>query len=333
MKKLPRRRGALARRAMIAGLLGLGSLVPALAHAQGFPQNRPITLVVPFVAGGGTDAIARELAQYLNQKLGQPIVIDNRGGAGGTIAAQLVSKAKPDGHTLLFVTSTFITSATTDLKLSYDVIKDFTPVALLGSGPLLVVVNKDLGITTLQQLIDRAKAKPDALNFVSSGQGGINHLAGELFVQRTGAKMTHIPYKGSAPATLDLISGQAEVFFATVPTIISHVQSKAVRLLASTGTERSKLFPETPTVMESGVKDYAVSTWWGIVGPAGLPPEIVAKLNEAVNESAASEPMQKRFADEGADTFRGNPAAFATHLQNELASWRKVVHDGGLKFE
>jgi tripartite-type tricarboxylate transporter receptor subunit TctC len=310
----------------------LAALTPLLAAAQGFPQ-RPITLVVPFAPGGGTDSLARELARFLQDKLGQPVVVDNRGGAGGAIAAAQVAQAKADGYTLLFVTSTFVTVAATDRKLSYDILKDFTPIAMLGRGPLLLVVNKDTGIATVAQLIEAAKVRPDALNYVSAGQGSINHLAGELFVQRTGAKMTHIPYKGSGPATMDLIGGQAQVFFATVPTILGQVKGDKVRLVASTSAARAKLFPNVPTVRESGVKDFTVETWWGIVGPPGLPAEIVRALNKAINDSAASAEMKKRFETEGADPFAGSPADLAAVLKEELDGWRKVVREGGLKLD
>src|SRR5512141_1691445 len=270
-------------------------LFPSFAHAQAYP-SRPITLVVPFAPGGGTDSLARELAKLMQDRLAQPVVVDTRGGAGGAIAAAQVAQSKPDGYTLLFITSTFVTVAATDRKLSYDILRDFTPIALLGRGPLLLVVNKDLPITSVRELIDAAKAKPEAFNYVSAGQGSINHLSGELFVQRTGARMTHVPYKGSGPATLDLIGGQAQVFFATVPTILGQVKGGKVRLLATTSAKRSALFPDAPTVQESGVKDFTVETWWGIVGPAHLPgAEIVAKLNGIINAAAQAPEMKKRF--------------------------------------
>jgi tripartite-type tricarboxylate transporter receptor subunit TctC len=319
-------------RAALALALWLGCL-PSGATAQSFPQNYPITFVVPFVAGAGTDAIARDLARYLQERLGHTIVVDNRGGAGGTIAAQAVARAKPDGHTLLFVTSTFITSASIDRKLPYDVLKDFTPIALLGRGPLLLVVNRDIGIGSVPQLIERAKASPGALNFVSAGVGSINHLSGELFQQRTGIRMTHIPYRGSAPATVDLMSGQAQVFFATVPTMLGQVTGQTVRLIAVTGRERSKLFPQMPTVMEAGVKDFDVSTWWGLVGPPGTPPDVLAKLNAAVNDAATGEGLVKRFSEEGAEPFRGAPADFAQVLKSELETWQQVVKERGLKLD
>lgn len=314
-------------------LLAIAALIPAVAHAQSFPQQRPITLVVPFAPGGGTDSISRELAKHLQDPLGTAVVVDNRGGAGGSIAAAQVAAAKPDGHTLLFVTSTFVTVAATDRKLSYDILKDFTPIAMLGRGPLLLVVNKDTGIATVAQLLDAAKKKPDSLNYVSAGQGSINHLAGELFVQRTGAKMTHIPYKGSGPAVLDLLGGNAQVFFATVPTILGQVKGDKVRLIASTSAKRTRLFPATPTIDESGVKGYNVETWWGVVGPAGMPHDVVRILNKAINDAAASEELRKRFENEGADPFSGSPVDLANVLKDELEGWRKVVREAGLKVD
>ncbi len=296
-------------------------------------NKRPITLIVPFAPGGGTDALARDLAKPLAEKLGVPVIVDNRGGAGGSIAAQQVAQAKADGHTLLFVTSTFVTSAATDRKLSYDVIKDFAPIAKVGSGPLLLVVNPQTGIQSVPALIDAAKRQPDLLNYVSAGPGSINHLSGELFAQRTGTRMTHIPYKGSGPATMDLIGGQAQVFFATVPTILSQVKSGKVRLIATTAKVRSKLFAEVPTVIESGIKGFEVGTWWGVVGPKDMPTEWVQTLNRAINESSASDTLVRRFEEEGAERFAGTSADFGAALKQELEAWRKVVHDAGLKID
>jgi len=318
--------------AVRAIVLLLALFISAAASAQPWPQ-RSVTLVVPFAPGGGTDSLARELAKILQEKLGQSFVVDNRGGAGGAIAAAQVAQARPDGYTLLFVTSTFVTVAATDRKLPYDISKDFTPIAMLGRGPLLLVVNKDTGIASVAQLIDTAKKKPDSLNYVSAGPGSINHLAGELFAQRSGVKMTHIPYKGSGPATMDLIGGQAQVFFATVPTILGQVKGDKVQLIAATSATRARLFPDVPTVGEGGVKDFAVETWWGIVGPAGLPAEIVRALNKAINDAVAGDEMRRRFQAEGADPYSGSPADFAEALRRELESWRKVVREGGLKID
>jgi tripartite-type tricarboxylate transporter receptor subunit TctC len=294
--------------------------------AQEYPQ-RPITIVVPFAAGGGTDNIARAMAGPLQEKLGQPVVIENRGGGGGSIGAAQVAKAKPDGYTLLFVTSSFVTNAAIDKSLPYDVVTSFTPISLLGRGPLLVVTNKNTGIKTIEELIQKAKQDPEALNYASAGPGSINHLAGALFTQRTGTTMQHIPYQGSGPATFDLLGGNVEVFFATAPTMLGHVKTNEVNLLATTGKERGSLFADTPTVAETGVKDFEVYTWWGIVGPVGLPADIVSKLNQAINDIAASQDLQKRFTDEGAETFKGTPDQFAQALKSEFEHWRKLAED------
>ena len=307
------------------------AIAPA-ALAQDYP-TRPIALVVPFAAGGGTDSIARELAEVLKERLGQTVVVDNRGGGGGSIAADEVAHSKPDGYMLLFVTSSFVTAAATERKLPYDVQKSFTPVALLGRGPLLLVVNKDLPVNTVADLVKASKAHPEFYNFVSAGPGSINHLAGELFKQRTGAMMTHVPYKGSGPATIDLVSGAAQVFFATVPTIMGQVKARRVRAIATTSARRSPLFPDIPTVQESGVKDYSVETWWGIVGPAGLPADVVAKLNAAINAAAATPPFKSRFAGEGAEQFFGTPQDLGNQIARELAGWRRVVREGDIRID
>jgi tripartite-type tricarboxylate transporter receptor subunit TctC len=302
------------------------------ASAANYPQ-RPITLVVPFPPGGGTDSIARDLAQQLHEKLGQSIIVDNRGGAGGAIGAQAVAKSKPDGYTLLFVTSTFVTHAATEETLPYGVQKDFAPIAMLGRGPLMLVTSQDLGVKGVRELVALAQKRPGEINFCSAGNGSINHLAGELFLQRAGVKMTHVPYKGSGPATIDLLSGRVQVFFATVPTILGHVRGGKVNLLAVTGERRSKLFPETPTIQESGISEYNVYTWWGIVAPARTPSDAVVKLNQTINEAAASERLSQRLTDEGAEAFRGGPAEFAQMIGDELKSWRAVVKRAGVKIE
>src|SRR5713226_5807731 len=219
----------LLRKATVAALL----LMPFLTIAQEYPK-RPITIVVPFAAGGGTDSIARELAKGLTDKLGQPVIIDNRGGGGGAIAARQIAKSDPDGYTLLFVTSTFVTHAATEKKSSYDVNKDYAPIAMIGRGPLMIVTHKSVGAKTIPELVAASKARPEGLDYCSSGIGSINHLAGELFKQKTGANLTHVPYKGSAPATIDFLAGRTQVFFATVPTILQHVKAGSVELIAMT---------------------------------------------------------------------------------------------------
>ncbi|WP_460480419.1 tripartite tricarboxylate transporter substrate binding protein [Comamonas humi] len=311
--------------------LGWLAAMPLVALAQAPWPARPITLVVPFAAGGGTDSIARDIAKTLAERLGQPVVVDNRGGAGGSIGAQAVAKAAPDGYTLLFATSTFATNAAVEPRLPYDPVKDFAPVAMIGRGPLLVVASKQLGVGSVAQLMAAAKARPEGLNFCSAGNGSINHLAGEMFRQKTGLAMTHVPFKGSAPATVELLSGRVDLFFATVPTIQSHLKDGKLGLLAVTSARRSRLFPDLPTLAEAGVPGYDVTTWWGVLAPARTPAPIVEALNRAVNDAAAAEPVKGRLQHEGADPARLAPAAFGETLQQELALWRKVAAAPGMQ--
>lgn len=312
-----------ARLALLA--LAAGLALPAVhAQAPAFP-SRPITLVVPFAPGGGTDSIARDMAKTLADQLGQPVIVENRGGAGGALGADYVAKAKADGHTLLFATSTFATHAATDPKLPYHPTRDFAPVAMIGRGPLLVVGSRQLGATTLAQAIAAGKANKQGLNFCSAGEGSINHLAGEMFRQKTGLSMTHVPFKGSGPATIELLAGRIDLFFATVPTILSHVRDGKVNVLAVTSAKRSPLFPEVPTMAEAGVQGFDVSTWWGILAPAQTPAAVVDRLNRAVNEAAAAEPVKGRLLNEGAEPLRMAPAAFGVELARELSSWRAVA--------
>jgi tripartite-type tricarboxylate transporter receptor subunit TctC len=308
------------------------TVLPALAAAQGFP-DRPIRLIVPFAAGGGTDSIARDMARTLGEKLGQAVVVENRGGGGGSIGANVVAHAAPDGYTLLFATSTFVTNAAAEATSTYDVEKSFQPIALIGRGPLLVVTSKDLGVKSVAELRELAAKKPGAINFCSAGNGSINHLSGELFKQRANVQMTHVPYKGSGPATMDLLAGRVQVFFATVPTILPQVKDHRVQLLAVTSKTRSPLFPDTPTMAEAGIPDFDISTWWGVLAPAGTPPDVVNKLNTAVNDAAAADLVRNRLTDEGAQAFKGAPADFAQVLHSELALWRGVVKQSGIKLD
>jgi tripartite-type tricarboxylate transporter receptor subunit TctC len=318
----------LLRAASAAALL----ILPFLATAQDYPK-RPITIIVPFAAGGGTDSIARELSKDLSDKLGQPVIIDNRGGGGGAIGSRLVAKSDPDGYTLLFVTSTFVTHAATETKSSYDVNKDYAPVAMIGRGPLMVVTHKSVGAKSLKELIAATKAKSGGLDFCSSGTGSVTHLAGELFRQRSGANLTHVPYKGSGPATVDFLAGRTHAFFATMPTMLQHVKAGTVDVLAVTGAKRSALFPKVPTVAEAGIPNYDITTWWGIVAPAGTPEPIVAKLNALINQAAAKDPLKGRLVSEGAEAYRATPAEFRSMLASEFAMWKEVVKSGNIKLD
>lgn len=310
-----------------------GALASTAARADEAWPQRPITLVVPFAAGGGTDSIARDIAKQMSEQLRQPVVVENRGGGGGSMGANAVAKARPDGYTVLFATSTFATNSAFEPKLPYDPERDFAPVAMIGRGPLLLVTSKQLGATTVPQLLAAARGRAEGLNFCSAGPGSINHLAGELFRQQTGAAMTHVPFKGSAPASMELLAGRVDVFFATVPTILPHIRENKLNLLAVTSDKRSALFPEVPTLAEAGVKGYDVTTWWGVLAPAATPPAVVQALNKAVIAAAAAAPVQERLRHEGATPLALSPAAFGEELRKELALWRGVVAKPGMQLQ
>ena len=310
-------------------LLILLSLNLSASAESPFP-SKPITLIVPFVPGGGTDSIARDVGKLLSEKLEQAVIVENKGGGGGAIGANFVAKAPADGYTLLFATSTFATNSSLESSLPFDPDRDFSPVALIGKGPILIVVSKSLGVKNINELLAYAKKKDSNLNFCSAGNGSINHLSGELFKAKTGISMTHIPYKGSGPAVIDLIAGRTQVFFSTVPTILPFVKQKNVDLLAVTGNKRMALFPSIPSTQEAGIKDFDVSTWWGILAPANTPKAVVDKLNQAINEITAQDQLKERFNSEGASIERQTPQEFQVTLRKELSMWKSLVKSAGL---
>ena len=309
-------------------ITAVAATVAGQAKADTWP-SQAITIVVPFAAGGGTDSIAREFALELGKEIQQPVVVENRGGGGGSIGAVRVAQAKPDGYTLLFATSTFATNAAWEQSKAYDPQASFTPVALLGTGPLMLVANKELGVTSVAQLLKKIQDEPGTINYCSAGPGSINHLSGALFQQKTKGEITHVPYRGSGPATLDLLAGRVQVFFSTMPTMLAHVKADKVQLLAVTSKERSSLFPNVPTLAESGVPGFDISTWWGLLGPAGMPKDLVEKLNAASNKITAQKLVSDRLVSEGATIFRGDANDFSKKLQSELAVWKGVV--GGIE--
>jgi tripartite-type tricarboxylate transporter receptor subunit TctC len=321
LSNLNNRRGLL----KLAGAASLfSSIAPQAVLAQSLSgSGRPITLVVPFPPGAGTDSLARELAQHLSVQLGRIILVDNKGGAGGAIATAGVAKAPADGNTLLFLTSSFVTHAASDPSVSYDILKDFSSIAMLGRGPLMVVSSLESGIKSLSELNARAQAQPGLVTYCSAGPGSINHLAGQMYALQAGISMTHVPYKGSGPALVDLLAGRTQIFFSTVPTIRAQLKEGRVNLLALTSKERSPLFPDTPTVSDSGLPAYGASTWWGIGGPAGLASEFIANLNAAIN--AVSPKLGARLESEGASLVQISPQAFHGVMAQELKNWKSVV--------
>ena len=315
--------------ARLLDLLILAALSAAAAHAQTFPA-KPVRLIVPFPPGGGNDTIARAVGQELAKALGQQIVIDNRAGAGGTIGADLAAHAPPDGYTLFLAgVASHGINPVLNPKLPYDAVKDFAPVSLLASAPLIVVVHPSLPVKTLKDLIALAKSKPDALNFASNGNGGSSHMAGEMFKAMAGVKIVHVPYRGLSPALTDLLSGQVQIMFSSAVAMLPQVKAGKLRGLATTGAKRPPAIPDLPTVAEAGLPGYETGSWYGIVAPANTPPEIVNRLSVELQKIVRQPAMQERFNNEAANPIGGTPQEFAAHIQRELARWAKVVKTTG----
>ncbi len=311
----------------------LGVAGGALAQAPAYP-SKPIRLVVPFPPGGATDILAREVAQKLTEAWGQSVVVDNRPGAGGNIGAELVARAAPDGYTLLMGTvGTHAINASLYAKLPYDHVKDFAPVILVAGVPNVLVVNPALPVNTVAELIAYAKANPGKLNFASSGNGTSIHLSGELFKVMAGVQMTHVPYKGSAPAVADLISGQVQLMFDNLPPSLPQIKAGKLRALAVTSATRAPALPDVPTIAEAGLPGFEASSWFGVLAPAGTPPAIVARLNAEIAKWLASPEAREKLSKQGANAAGGSPEDFAKHIAAETTKWAKVVKDSGAKVD
>ena len=304
------------------------AFVAPLAGAQDYP-SRPLRLIVTVPPGGAADFIARLVGGKLSESLGQPVVVENRGGAGGTIAADAVAKAAPDGYTLLQNSiTTHGVGPHLYSKLPYDPVKDFAAVSGLALLPLVMAVNADLPYRSVSELIAHAKASQ--LNFASSGNGGAPHMAAELFKSVTGTPMTHVPYKGSGPAVADLIGGRVQVMFDAAPSLIAHIRAGKLRVLAAASRERNRLLPEVPTFAELGHPQVAVSLWYGLLAPAGTPQPIVARLNDEIAKVMQTADVRDKIAGDGLDPMTSTPAEFAAYLKKEVARWAKVVKTIGI---
>jgi len=305
----------------------------AAADTAQFPV-KPIRLVVPFGAGSNTDVLARTVAVRMAEHWSQQVVVDNRPGAGGNIGADLVAKAPPDGYTILMdAVSTHAINPTLYTKLPYDPIKDFAPVTLITSVPNVLVVHPSLPAKNVPELIALAKARPGQLNYASGSTGSAGHLAGELFDSMAGVRMTHIPYKGAAPAVIDLIAGHVSLMFDNLASALPNIKAARVRALAVTTLKRSPLLPALPTISESGLRGFDVSTWFGIFAPAGTPPEIVAKLNAEVVRLLHTAEMRERLALLGAEPIGNKPEEFAAFIKTEIPKYAKVVKASGAKVD
>jgi tripartite-type tricarboxylate transporter receptor subunit TctC len=300
--------------------------------AQSDYPNRPLRLIVTVPPGGAADFIARLVGGKLAESLGQPVLVENRGGAGGTIAADAVAKAAPDGYTVLQNSiTTHGVGPHLYSKLPYDPVKDFTPVSGLAVLPLIMAVNSDLPAKSISELI--AYSKTNNVNFASSGNGGAPHMAAELFKSVTGAPLTHVPYKGSGPAVADLVGGRVQIMFDAAPSLIAHIRSGRLRVLAAASAERNRLLPEVPTFGELGYPKVAVSLWYGLLAPAGTPKPVVEKLNREVVKALGSPEVREKLLAQGAEPMPGTPEAFASFMQEEMAKWAPVVKQAGVKLD
>ena len=306
-------------------------LLAPCALAQDYP-NRPVRLIVTVPPGGAADFIARLVGAKLGDALGQPVLVENRGGAGGTIAADAVAKAAPDGYTLLQNSiTTHGVGPHLYSKLPYDPVKDFSAVSGLALLPLIMAVNAELPAKTVNDVV--ALAKKENLNFASSGNGGAPHMAAELFKSVTGAPITHVPYKGSGPAVADLVGGRVQIMFDAAPSLIAHIRAGTLRVLAAASAERNRLLPEVPTFAELGHPRVAVSLWYGLLAPAATPAAIVTRLNAEVAKILQSADVREKLAAQGAEPMPGTPQAFASFMREEMAKWAPVVKQAGVKLD
>jgi tripartite-type tricarboxylate transporter receptor subunit TctC len=317
-------------------LVLLTAVITAIAAPFTFAQGaanyptKPVRLVVPFPAGGTTDILARAVAQKLSEAWGRQMIVDNRPGAGGNIGSDLVAKSAPDGYTLLMGTvGTHAINPSLYKNMPYDHVKDFAPVILVAGVPNVLVVNPSLPVHSVPELIAYAKANPGKLNFASSGNGTSIHLSGELFKAMTGVEMTHVPYKGSAPALTDLIGGQVQLMFDNLPSSLPFIKAGKLRALAVTSGARAAALPDLPTLAESGLPGFEASSWFGVLAPAGTPRDIVAKLNGAIAGWLASPEAKEKLLAQGAIAAGGAPDDFARHIGAETSKWAKVVKASG----
>ncbi len=301
--------------------------------APGFAQNypdRPITLIVPFPPGGSTTIVARIIAEKMSETLGQSIVVDNRGGAGGTIATRAVAKSEPDGYTIVLgYTGTLAIGPTLYGNVGYDPRKDFAPIGRIGTAPNTLVVHPSFNVKSVAELIAYAKANPGKVNFGSAGIGTVSHVCGEYFAAMAGIKLTHIPYKGTGPAIIDLLGGHIPMAFAPVPATHENSKSGALRMLAVTSAERSTLLPDVPTVAESGLKGFEAVLRYGLAAPAGTPRAIIDRLNKELNAALKNDDVRKRLAVEGAEPLPGTPEQYGIDIDREEAQWAEVIKASG----
>ncbi|MFC4275469.1 tripartite tricarboxylate transporter substrate binding protein [Achromobacter aloeverae] len=314
----------------LLALLSAAGAHAADAGAASYP-DKPIRIILGFPAGGGSDVLLRSITPGLAQELGQPVIVDNRPGAGGNLAMEAVARAEPDGYTLLMGSPGLATNPFLYKTLTFDPIKDFAPIGMVGSVQNALIVQPSLHIDSVAELVRYAKAHPGVLNVASSGTGTSLHLAAELFKRDTGVNIVHVPYRGGAPAMTDLLGGRVDMMFNVLPQALPQVKAGKLKALAVTGAVRSPTLPDVPTMEEAGVKGYTATTWNGLLAPAGTPPAIVNKINAALNRVLAAPATKKIFDDMGQDVVMGTPAEFAQLIKDETAKWKVVIQEGGIQ--
>jgi tripartite-type tricarboxylate transporter receptor subunit TctC len=310
----------------------LGAAVSVGATAQSYPV-KPLRIVVPYAAGGGVDIVARSVGQELNKRLGQSVLVENRTGAGGNVGSDAVAKAAPDGYTLLMASPANAINPSLYSKMPYDPMRDLVPIALIGSVPAVLIANRSLPVRNVKELVALARRQPGALTYGSGGSGTTEHLAGEMFKTAARVDVLHVPYKGGAQAIVDLLGGQIALMFINQLAALPHASAGKVRALAVASTERSAALPEVPTFVESGYPELIVSVWWGIMGPAATPKEIVTHLNRETVAALASPDMKERLQALSARPIGGTPEAFAKFFAEETARWARVVKASGAKVD
>ncbi len=313
-------------------LAALHLAIPLPAHAQvGVYPDKPVRFVVPYPPGGGTDVIARIVQERFQAALGQSILIDNKGGAGGSVGTELVSRAAPDGYTVLFTLSSHTINPAIFPKLSFDTVKDFEPVGTVASLPQILVANPQLPANTIAELVALARAKPGTLSYASVGNGSPGHLAGELFKLRTGTQMTHIPYRGGGPAVTDVIGGQVPLLWVSIPAAAQFVKTGKLKALGVSTLKRSAAFPDLPTLQEAGVADFEVDSWYAMFVPAKTPRAVVDRLNKALNTVVAEPAIREKLLAQGAEGVGGTPEALGATVAAELPKWAKLARDANIK--
>ena len=324
---------AATRRRVLAGLgaAGLSAALSRPAWSQGAWPNRPVRFIVPFPPGGSTDLMAREVAQGVSAAIGQPVVVENRAGAASTVGTAQAARSAPDGYTFLFTSSHIAIVPSLYANLAFDPLKDFVPVSLVCTLPVILVANPSLPARTVQEIVELSKRSPQGLTFGSSGNGGVSHLSGELFKSMTQANLRHVAYKGGGPAMTDLIGGHVNMMFDAVSTSMPHIRSGAIRPVAWTGSRRSPILPDLPTIAESGVAGYDSGSWLGMFAPTGTPPEIVQRISREVRATLDRQEVRDRQLALGVEIVANAPEEFGRQLATEIPKWRKVVEVSGAK--